>query len=226
MVSAICIILGYRLLNKGMELSKNTDSISKQGQGTFSHPRQESTVLAEIGDFKLFIKNVASGALFAIFGAIILINIVWKGNPELFINNLKSTSNIEDYKSGIPQPLELKMKGDGITGFKSSMIKANDFYKKGDFDKAISILEETLDELANPMNELALLYLEQNNIEDAGALSFLATNLRPNNDKYLYTYAEIAYKRGNLSEAVESLKKAYAINPIYKYEQKIENYSK
>ncbi len=90
------------------------------------------------------------------------------------------------------------------------------YIEGGEYDKAVEILQQLL--MSNPANEkakyyLALAYIESERFDEAQAL---LSEFRPGSEFYVDSQIQLSYlqdKRGRRSEALETIRRAYAENP-------------
>ncbi|MCP4265917.1 MAG: hypothetical protein GY777_10135 [Candidatus Brocadiaceae bacterium] len=149
----------------------------------------------KIAGTSIKLKNAAPGACFALFGVIIISIMFINGGPELTMKTIENAVKVDQ--------TELKLRGDGNDAL-SLATKEGLLCEEGkDTIKAIAAYEKALSLMADPMNNIAWLYLEQGRIEDSLSLSQIAVQLTPNNANHLDTRTEVLLKSGEYAEALK-----------------------
>ncbi len=146
----VSIFLGYRLFVKGVW----PDIVG--GQGT--------DVDAKIAGSSLTVKNAAPGTCFSLFGVVIIVVMFASGSPELTLDMLGKSGEVEG-------PDESVVKRLGLRGGDSDSLKAmtqqGDYYMGSEeTDRAIAAYREAVTAMAAPMNHLAWLYLQQGKVKE------------------------------------------------------------
>lgn len=198
----ICVVLGYFLFR------------GESGTGS----RQGNTSIdASIAGSKFSVKNAAPGTAFALFGAALIVSMIWLNGPEL---NYKTLTK-ELAETGGTQPaggFQLTMRGDGdqrgtgIEGLNANGAKLQHDNRlaeaQKEYEKALRIMSE-------PMNNLAWLYYLQGDLTKAAPLAEMAVNISPERAEFLSTLGMIRAKSGKVQEAILLLERASTINPKY-----------
>ena len=93
------------------------------------------------------------------------------------------------------------------------------YEEKKEFAKAITAYEKAIALMANPMNNLAWLYLQEqeDQIETALPLSQLAVQLTPHDANHLDTLAEILSKKWDYQKALSLMETAAKLDEQYQY---------
>jgi tetratricopeptide (TPR) repeat protein len=211
----VSIILGYRLFACNVSTSASLGN--------------ESNVHAQYGKTKLILSNVGSGTAFALFGASIIIAMLWKGSPELLFEDVTrmqgSARGGESVARAPENQLNFIMKGNGndtpsehLHRFKA---RIRDALQIQDTQAAIemysNILSESneipLGEAVALLNNLALLYRKQNRVIEAVALARVATTVNQKNPEYFDTLALILLDQGSYGEAEQAANVAVGLDP-------------
>ena len=205
--SVVCIVLGYRLFVRGVWPG-------------------ETEVSAQIAKQGFTIKNAAPGTCFALFGAIILVVMFYKGGPELTLDLIRQSgqaavadsSRVDSLDVALPseyQRSQVTMRGRGVA-LEDIVQAGREFERQRDTTRAIEKYKEALELIARPANNLAWIYYEQGRIDEAHPLAEVAVQLQPEEANYLDTQAHILYERGEYSEALAVMQEAVRRNPQFR----------
>lgn len=173
----ISIILGFRLFVRGVMPEGATDAE------------------AQAGDIKLTVKNAAPGTCFAMFGALIIVVMVWQGIPEL-----KGTKTLD--RTG--ERTEFSLRGQESGDVKAAISA---------YASALSNASRSLGDAVEPLTGLASVYRQQKRFDEALAYVRLAHQIRPNAAAPLVVIAQIERDRGRLDEAIRAMKHAAERDP-------------
>ncbi len=203
----VSIVLGYKLFCKGIGL----DGSSKKG----------TDVDAKIAGTSIKLKNAAPGTCFAMFGVVIISIMFIRGGPELTLKSLEDSAKKEiASESTTPKgQFEFKLRGDGKDALSMATEEGLFYEEKKDTSKAIAAYEKALSLMADPMNNLAWLYLQEGRIENSLSLSQMAVQLTPNDANHLDTRAEALFKSENYTEALRVMEKAAELD--FQYQDKL-----
>jgi hypothetical protein len=169
------IILGYRLFCKGIGISVAGDT--------------GSTIESSIGITKFTVKNAAPGTAFSLFGAILLIVTMIQGRPSVTLDTLskwQAKAGTEESAESV-QSQKLVMRGNGEDSFGLLVAQGIDFDRKHDTADAQRSYENAVKQIAEPINNLAWIYLNSGRSKDAVGLATLAVQLRPDESRYVDT---------------------------------------
>lgn len=183
-VGAVSIFLGYLLFVK--------DPI---GQG-------KTSAIAEAGGFKLTLKNFWPGAYFALFGTIIIGIMLWQGNPQLVINELKDANNIKNGKSDIFSR-QLTIRGSDTDQ------NIAHYWEK------LSDPELPLVQASKPISDIARIWKKEHRTSEALAFARLAAQINPKNAEYLALLAELFQANGEHDKALKAIQAAAELDPSY-----------
>lgn len=168
----VSILCGYRLFLVGAF-----------GQA----PGQSHTdVGARLGVMQVSLKSAAPGTCFALFGAFIIMVMVFSAPPEVHQTHTKATFPV----GGTKETLDETMRG-SVSTFDVQVQKAMGAEKAGDKQSAIRNYESALRLVAEPLNNLAVLYHHAGRTAEALSLAQLATQFAPNEPEFLKTLKEI-----------------------------------
>jgi tetratricopeptide (TPR) repeat protein len=201
LAGVISIYLGYRLFAKDLR---------PHGSGGTTEFK------AQIATYGFTLKNAAPGTCFALFGIVLVSVMLAQGGPELTLKNLKDSS-----KAGITAG-EMRLRGDENTNLKTLTLEGLYYEKRQDRERAVSAYQAALALMAEPMNNLAWLYLEEGRAKEALPISQMAVQLSPDNANYLDTLAEIYFRSRNITEAITLMEKAAKIDA--RYSKKLEQF--
>ncbi|CAN2047570.1 Tetratricopeptide repeat protein [Candidatus Magnetomoraceae bacterium gMMP-13] len=204
----ISIAFGYRLFCKGILTEKG------------------ATVNAEVGTSKFALKNAAPGTCFALFGVIIISSMLIAGSPEMTMKLINSTPQIDQKNVNDDVKSEMSVQMRGSDGRLLAAFEKGKFYlSQNKKPEAISEYQKAVNLIANPINNLAWLYYDQGEIDKALPLAQVAVQLSPDNANAFETLADILFKKKEVTNAVQILEKAAAINPK-KFSKKLEQFKK
>lgn len=189
---ALGVVLGYRLLAKGIDRGQTDQSLE-----------------ASVGSARVMLRNMAPGTVLAVFGMTVIGVMVYQGMPELRTRAEQGTQ-------------EVVLRGNdnkGTSELVSRTERALKLHQAGDTAAATEAYEQTLDLLVTPTNNLAGLYLQQNRNTEALALARIAADLRPTLPNVLDTFADALAANGRLDEALAVAERAARLDG--KYQEKL-----
>lgn len=185
-VGLLAILLGYFLFIK--------DPV---GQG-------KTTASLEKGGFKLTLKNFWPGVYFAAFGTVIIGLMLWQGNPELIIDELKTFKDSVSSSEGKTTVSRMSIRG-GYRDVESCWTFLSD-------------PEQTLAQAAQPISRLAELWRQEGRTGEALAMARLATRIEPQNATYLALLARLFLDNNEYNKALNAMEAAAKLDNKYKHE--------
>ena len=194
----VCIILGYKLLLKGIL------------------PPPTTNATAELGTIKLSVKNAAPGTCFALFGVWIIVSMLIHGNPELVLEGV--SSSIKD----VTNPISVRLKGpsnaqNNFDAYYQEGLKheasANYAESRKAFSLALAEPDLTFDTAARALNQVAWGYLQEARLDEAIAISRVSILADQTNADFLDTMAQILLAKGQTNEAIMWAERAVELNP-------------
>jgi tetratricopeptide (TPR) repeat protein len=193
----VSLILGYRLFIRGVNTAGGA----------------ESSIDFKAAGSGFTLKNSAPGTCFGVFGVVLITAMVIQGNPQLTYESAQKAAGAAE--AGAPTKLELR--GSETAGaFESLSEKGLQYEKAGDRPRAIDAYQQALALMATPMNQLALLYVQQSKAEQALPLARLAAQMNPANADVLETLAEVLDRHGDRAEALNWMEKAASLDSRYR----------
>ncbi|MEE2730748.1 MAG: hypothetical protein VYA55_07980 [Pseudomonadota bacterium] len=194
----ICIILGYKLLLKGIL------------------PTAATNATAEFGTIKLSVKNAAPGTCFALFGVWIIVSMLIHGNPELVLEGV--SSSIKD----VTTPTSVRLKGisnapNNFDAYFQEGLKheANADYAESRRAFSLALAEPNISfhSAAIALNQVAWGYLQEARLDEALAISRVSILADQSNADFLDTMAQILLAKGLADEANMWAERAVELNP-------------
>lgn len=199
----VSIVLGYKLFVLGVMGGEKT------------------RIDAQAGEIKLTLDNAGPGLGFALFGVLIIVVMLFQGNPEL--EEYKelvtvSRSNVETgQQSNESQPKTVSQPGTRET----YRIRT----RSGSGNEDVPIDQEwdklgpntTLSEAAEPLSNIARIWQQEKRTGQAVAMARLAVFYGVEKDKanYLALLGETLYENGDAQKAVIAMQKAAQRDPFY-----------
>jgi hypothetical protein len=175
----LSLVLGYKLFLKGSE--------------TFAKSTAGTTIESSIGIGKFTVRNAAPGTAFALFGVCLLMITLVQGRPLVTLETLSQWQGKvgadESNETTGKEKIELRGSGGAIEQLTAEGVE---FARKGDNANAQRAFEEAVTDMAEPMNDLAWIYLGSGHAKEALSLATVAVQLRPNEPRYLDTLAKVS----------------------------------
>ena len=203
----VSIVLGYKLFAHGIKC------------------RGETNVDVEAGEFKIRFDSIGSGALFALFGATIIVFMLSQGNPELLIENAQlvtkdvrqpddSLPNMEKKKMAEQQPMKNEVIG---TIQKKKIRGEHKLSTDQEWDK-LDKPNVTLSEAAEPFSKIARIWQQEKRTGEAVAMARLAAfyGTGKNKANYLALLGETLLENGDEEKAVIAMQEAADRDPLYR----------
>jgi hypothetical protein len=172
----VSIALGYRLFCKGIGLQASGDT--------------GSTIESSLGPVKIAAWKVAPGTCYALFGALLLIVMMVQARPSVTLDTLSKwqiKSDTEESTGGSQSQKVVMKGGEGQNSIDMLTAQGIEFEGKKDTANAQRSYEDAVKKMAEPMNDLAWIYLNSGRAKDAIGLATLAVQLRPGEDRYIDT---------------------------------------
>lgn len=173
------LILGYRLFARGIPTVP---------------PEAGSTIESSVAGARFTVKNAAPGTAFALFGAMLIIVMLIQSSPSVTLETLnKYWASAQPAVSGGEQqpPSEisqkLTMRGDGQNTISSMTKQGIELERQNDLVGAERAYREAVTMMAEPMNDLAWIYVGSKRAKEATRLANIAVELRPDEPRYVDT---------------------------------------
>jgi len=185
-VGLISILVGYLLFIK--------DPV---GQG-------KTTASIEKGGFKVTLKNFWPGVYFAAFGTAIIGIMLWQGNPELLIEELKTARDNTRIDEGSNTAMKIAIRG-GCN----------------DIDSCWALLSDPQMELAKaaqPISQIAAIWRKEGRKSEALTMARLAVRIEPQNPTYLAQLAWLFLENNEPENALEVMEVAAKIDNAFENE--------
>ncbi len=197
------IVLGYKLFLRGV-----------MGEG-------RTNVNAEAWQIKLTLDNAGPGLVFALFGAIIIMVMLFQGSPELLMKKVKefnATATLQSTtgtEGQITEEMQVKSgnRNEVTQRFKKILNEGKRLQQAGDMEAAITAYNKALSESEAPfmLNELAWIYREQQRLDEALVLARAATTVDQQDPKCFDTLALILLDRKEHKAAEQAAEKAVSL---------------
>ncbi|HEY6292309.1 MAG TPA: hypothetical protein VI455_12230 [Terriglobia bacterium] len=175
----VSMILGYRLFARGVQ--------THAGEAG-------STIESSFVGARFTVKNAAPGTAFALFGAMLITVMLIQSSPSVTfetVNKYRTSTETEPVAAGPQTPSEtserLVMRGEHENTITSITKQGREMESRGDVAGAERAYREAVTALAEPINDLAWIYLGSNRRNDALGLARLAVQLRPDEPRYTDT---------------------------------------
>jgi len=147
-----------------------------------------------VGDYEFKFATAAPGSVLALFGALIITMTMLAAPPE---RSRDAVETVQDQATGVTRTVESheRMRGEGGE-FEKLTQTAAELQQAGATVKALQAYEQALRLAAEPMHELAKIYLELERFEDAKTLAQVPVMLNPSQPNYRFTLDTIKGKLG------------------------------
>lgn len=173
----ISVVLGYKLLCRGIGLAK--------GSG------ESSTIEGSAVGVRFSVKNAAPGTAFALFGATLLVVMLVQSSPSVTLETLSrwQAKVHEGAQTENSDSERLIMRGSEQDQNSIWFLTAQgiEYEKGGDTANAERAYGKAVALMAEPMNDLAWIYLSTGRAKDAVGLAALAVQLRPSEPRFADT---------------------------------------
>ena len=156
----VSMVLGYRLFVRGANTASSGES--------------QSTIEASVAGARFTLKNAAPGTAFALFGAILVVVMLIQSSPSVTLetlNKYRASGEPAVSGSGPQTPSEtsetLRMRGEGQNTISSITKQGMDLERRNDLAGAERSYREAVTMMAEPMNDLAWVYLGSHRTKEA-----------------------------------------------------------
>jgi hypothetical protein len=172
------MVLGYKLLCRGIGLPKTS------GQG--------STIESSIAGAKISVKNAAPGTAFALFGAILLVVMLIQSSPSVTLETISKWKTGSDAQLGAEntQTAKLTLRSNDQNSILALTLAGKEYERRGDTANAERSYRDAVTQIAEPINDLAWLYLQSGRAKDAVGLAKLAVQIKPDEPRYADTFSK------------------------------------
>jgi tetratricopeptide (TPR) repeat protein len=181
----VSMVIGYRLFCRGI--------------GVAAGQSESSTIESSFAGINLSLKNAAPGSAFALFGAVLISVMLIQSSPSV---TWESAQKMQDTASSkvpnVTTETKLQMRGDNpdsasIAGLTNL---GRELEKRGKTVEAARAYRQAVTIMAEPMNDLAWIYLNSGKTPEAVNLARLAVQLTPDESRFRDTLsnAEAASK--------------------------------
>lgn len=174
--------LGYRLFAKGVApgvaaVSDHTPARS-----------ESSTINTSVLGVRFSISNAAPGTAFALFGATLILVMVIQSSPAVSIETLqKAQSDGVGVASQGKVEEKISMRGETTDALSQLTALAKEKESRGDTVGAERAYRDAVTTVAEPINDLAWLYLQTGRAKEAASLATLAVQMRSDEPRYVDT---------------------------------------
>jgi len=175
----ICLILGFRLFARD----------SRGGSAD-----AKSTIETSVAGVRFTIRDAAPGTAFATFGAILIVVMLVQSSPLVTLNTVsKFNAMAGPAAEGAPVPAsserstQFTARGEGRDAITSLTNEGIELEKRKDRAGAERAYRDAVTTMAEPMNDLAWIYLKSGRAKEALGLAELAVKMRPDEPRYLDT---------------------------------------
>ena len=174
----VCVVLGYKLFCKGI--------------GTSSSSGPGSTIESSVVGARFSVKNAAPGTAFALFGAILIVVMLIQSSPSVTLETMsKWKTSTEAQRPGASEQTEkLVMRGNGQDSISSLTAQGIEYEKRGDTANAERAYRQAVTLVAEPINDLAWIYVGSGRAKEAIGLATIAVQLRPDEPRFADTLAK------------------------------------
>lgn len=206
---SLAVYLGYRLFFVSSISNSGTDATAKGANLEFT------------------LKNAAPGSLFAAFGAFVIGLTLITGSPSLVLEDVKTFQSTSSAQTPSSQYTKVQLKGadEHVVQVFASLMEEGDVNRDvrptvalTAYQKALSIPEITLGQAARGFNEMAWLYQQHGDADAALPLIRLAVGLDTSSPEFLHTLAIVLKERGQIVDAVTTMRQATALDSSYSNE--------
>ena len=181
------LTLGYRLFVKGVATGVPVASDHTPGRS------ESSTINTSVLGVRFSITNAAPGTAFALFGATLILVMVIQSSPSVSIETLRKAGADGAGSQGQGTVEEkISMRGDNTSDALTQLTAlAKEKESRGDAAGAEEAYRKAVTAVAEPMNDLAWLYLQSGRTKEAAGLATLAVQMRPDEPRYVDTLDKV-----------------------------------
>jgi hypothetical protein len=171
----VSVFLGYKLFCRGIGTSPTSGS--------------DSSIESSVVGAHFLLKNAAPGTVFALFGAILIVVMLIQSSPSVTLETMSkwraSTESLQPETN--EQTQKLVLRGNEQDLMSSLTAQGIEFEKQGDTANAERSYLKAVTLMAEPINDLAWLYVGSGRAKEAIGLATLAVQLRPDESRYADT---------------------------------------
>jgi tetratricopeptide (TPR) repeat protein len=173
------MVIGYRLFCRGIATTATS------GPG--------STIESSVAGVNFSVKNAAPGTAFALFGAILISVMLIESSPSVTWESVSKWQTASGSQAPGETAEKLQLRGDSQNA--GSLVSltnlGRELESRGKTAEAERAYQEAVTAMAEPMNDLAWVYLNSSRAKQALGLATLAVELRPDEPRYADTLAKV-----------------------------------
>jgi hypothetical protein len=156
----------------------------EQGQG--------STIESSLAGVKFSLKNAAPGTAFALFGAVLISVMLIQSSPSVMWETVQKSQTAG---TSVPpknmNKFQARSDSQNAESIKMLTTLGRELESQGKTTEAERAYREAVTDMAEPMNDLAWIYLNSGQAKEALGLANLATELRSDEPRYADTLAKV-----------------------------------
>lgn len=146
-----------------------------------------STIETSVLGARFKIQNAAPGVAFSLFGAILIIVMLIQSAPSVTVDTLqKAAAGSAPSQEVTPEKIAMR-NGDMQDTISTLTAKGKDLESRGDTTGAEQAYKDAVTSVAEPINDLAWIYLQSGRTKDSLSLATVAVQLRPDEPRYVDT---------------------------------------
>ena len=171
----VSMVIGYQLFCRGI--------------GAAHQAKDGSNIDAALGSMKFSMKNTGPGTAFALFGAVLISVMLIQSSPAVAWESVRKLQSQPGEKP-TTQTDQFQARGTDPTsiGFLTNL--GRELENRGKNVEAERAYSEAVAAMAEPMNDLAWIYLNSGRAKEARGLATIAVQLRPSEQRFLHTLAK------------------------------------
>jgi len=174
----VCVFLGYKLFCGGTSASPSSVG--------------DSIIESSVAGVRFSLKNAAPGTGFALFGAILIVVMLIQSSPSVTLETMskwKASTETQQPETN-EQTQKLVLRGNERDSISSLTAQGIEYEKRGDTGNAERAYRQAVTVMAEPINDLAWLYVGSGRANEAIGLATLAVQLRPDEPRFADTLAK------------------------------------
>lgn len=173
----VSIVVGYRLFCRGITGASNGN--------------RASSIDSSVAGMKLSLQNAAPGSLFALFGAVLISVMLVQSSPSVDWQSMKPEPSPSSSSSD--QTAErFQVRGDNQDSVSLGVLTTmgRELEDHGKTAEAERTYQQAVMMIAEPINDLASIYVGSGRAKEALGLATLAVQLNPNETRFSKTLAQ------------------------------------
>jgi len=172
----VSIVIGYRLFCRGVAGA--------------SEANRASSIDSSVAGMKFSVQNAAPGTLFALFGAVLISVMLVQSSPSVDWESRKPEQPQTSSSNQTPEKFQVRGDNQDSISLGGLTKMGQELQDRGKMAEAERYYQQAVMMIAEPINDLASIYVGSGRAKEALGLATVAVQLNPNETRFSKTLAQ------------------------------------